>query len=230
MVSKEYWKKSIVEFTNLVKQEKEKKFVTVLNTSFEVFPNVFSPVYSSDTTWFAEKILPLVRKKRFLEIGSGVIACLAALHGAESVVATDINPDAVKNVIVNAALHSVPIAIRTGNVFDPISSDELFDVIFWNHPFFHLEEKINKDDLISLSVYDTQYQALRNFFHKGQIHLKKDGQLILGTSNIARINLIKKIGRGEGYSICLLEKTQVPIYKDKKVKMDLRLYSFKPLH
>ena len=28
--------------------------------------------------------------------------------------------------------------------------------------------------------------------------------------------------------MCLLEKTEVPIYKEKKIKMDLRMYSFTP--
>lgn len=231
MVSKKYWQRSIIEFINLVKQGKEKKLVNVLGTSFEVFPEVFSPIYSSDTAWFAEQIIPLIPKKKFLEIGSGsgVVACLAAIHGAINVVATDINPHAINNVLSNAKLHSLPIETRLGSVFDPISNDELFHVIFWNHPFYYLNEKIKDNDPLSLSVYDTEYQSLRKFFCNGKAHLEKDGQLILGTSNVARINLIKILAKEEGYKMCLLEKTEVPVHKEKKIKMDLRLYSFKPL-
>jgi release factor glutamine methyltransferase len=230
MVTKKYWKTPIIEFISLVKQEKEKKLVKILDISFEVFPNVFSPIYSSDTAWFAEKIIPLIQKKKFLEIGSGagVVVCLAAIHGAINVIATDINPHAINNVLSNAKLHSLPIEARIGSVFDPISNDELFDVIFWNHPFYYLDEKTNDNDVVSLSVYDTEYQSLRKFFLNGKRHLEKGGQLILGTSNVARINLIKKLAKEEGYSVRLLEKTEVPIYKEKKIKMDLRMYSFKP--
>ena len=231
MVSKKYWKAPIAEFISLVKQEKEKKIVKILGTSFFVLPEVFSPIYSSDTAWFAEKIIPLINKKKFLEIGSGagVIACLAALHGAINVIATDINPHAINNILSNAKLHSLQIEARIGSVFDPILKDEVFDVIFWNHPFYYLDEKLNENDLVSFSVYDTEYQYLKDFFLNGKKHLEKDGQLILGTSNVARINLIKKLAKEEGYSMCLLEKTEVPIYKEMKIKMDLRVYSFKTL-
>ena len=231
MVSKKYWKAPIAEFISLVKQEKEKKIVKILGTSFFVLPEVFSPIYSSDTAWFAEKIIPLINKKKFLEIGSGagVIACLAALHGAINVIATDINPHAINNILSNAKLHSLQIEARIGSVFDPILKDEVFDVIFWNHPFYYLDENLNENDLVSFSVYDTEYQYLKDFFLNGKKHLEKDGQLILGTSNVARINLIKKLAKEEGYSMCLLEKTEVPIYKEMKIKMDLRVYSFKTL-
>ena len=195
MVSKKYWKAPIAEFISLVKQEKEKKIVKILGTSFFVLPEVFSPIYSSDTAWFAEKIIPLINKKKFLEIGSGagVIACLAALHGAINVIATDINPHAINNILSNAKLHSLQIEARIGSVFDPILKDEVFDVIFWNHQFYYLDEKLNENDLVSFSVYDTEYQYLKDFFLNGKKHLEKDGQLILGTSNVARINLIKKL-------------------------------------
>ncbi len=231
MVAKEFWKKSIVKFTNLVKQEKEKKFVKILGFRFEVFPEVFSPIYSSDTAWFASKIIPLAKKKKFLEIGSGsgVIACLATIHGAVDVVATDINPHAVNNILSNAKMHSLPVEARMGSVFDPIGKGELFDAIFWNHPFYYLDQKIDGNDVISLSVYDSEYQHLRKFFEQGKTHLSIDGQLLLGTSNIARINLIKKFAKEEGYKMHLLDKTEVPIYKGEGNKMDLRIYSFKPL-
>lgn len=231
MVSKKYWKKSMAEFVDLVKQEKKKKLVKVLNTTFEVFPEVFSPIYSSDTAWFAEKMIALIQKKKFLEIGSGVgvIACLAALHGAASVVATDINPHAINNIMANAKLHSLEISTRVGSIFDPISNNELFDIVFWNHPFYYLEEEIDDSDMLSLSVYDTEYRFLKNFFKEGKKHLKKGGNLILGTSNVARINLIKKFAKDEGYNACLLDKTVLPVFKKKKIKMDLRLYSFKLL-
>jgi hypothetical protein len=69
---------------------------------------------------------------------------------------------------------------------------------------------------------------LKNFFLNGKQHLEKGGQLILGTSNIARIKLIKKFAKEAGFRIYLLEKTEAPVHKNNKTKMDLRLYSFKP--
>lgn len=226
MVAKKFWEKSILEFTLLLHQEKKKRMVKVCDVSFEVLPNVFSPIYASDTAWFAEKMIPLVKNQKFLEIGSGtgIIACLAALHGAASVVATDISPQAIKNILSNAKRHSLPIDARIGSVFDPISQRELFDVVFWNHPFYCSDEE---SDLISLSVCDPGYHFLRKFFVEGKRHLNPSGQLILGTSNVARINLIKKFAHEQGYKMQLLDKTEVPVYKGKKTKMDLRVYTIR---
>lgn len=83
--------------------------------------------------------------------------------------------------------------------------------------------------MITASVCDERYQFLKRFFCEGKRYLEKNGQLILGTSNIARINLIKKMAKDEGYQMNLLEKIEVPVYKDKKVNMDLRIYVFKAL-
>lgn len=229
MVSKKYWEKSIAEFVELVKQVKEKKAIEILGVSFQVLPGVFSPVYSSDTAWFAEKIVPLTKNKKFLEIGSGtgVIACLASINGASKVMATDINPEAIENILSNVRLHSLNISVKEGSVFDPITERDLFDIIFWNHPFYCTDKKFSEKDMLDVSVYDTEYQSLKKFFHQGKNYLMKNGQLILGTSNVARVNLIKRMAQEEGYEISLLEKVEVPIYKDKKVKMDLRIYAFK---
>lgn len=219
----------IIEFIDLVKEVKEERSTEVQGLSFRVLPGVFSPIYSSDTSWFAEKITPLTKHKSFLEIGcgTGVIACLASIQGASRVVATDINPKAVENTRLNANLYSLDISTREGSIFDPIRKNELFDIIFWNHPFYYEEDQILENDLITLSVCDTKYLSLKRFFQEGKNHLAKDGQLILGSSNIARVDLIKKMVQEEGYDLALLEKVQVPVYKGKKVQMDLRIYALK---
>jgi len=110
-------------------------------------------------------------------------------------------------------------------MFEPIAKDELFDIIFWNHPFYHTDKNINNDNAL-LAVFDTHYQFLNEFFRSGKQHLEKGGQLILGTGNVARINLIKQMAAD--YDMVLLEKAEVPIFKEKKTKMDVRLYCFKP--
>lgn len=228
MVSKKIYEKPINEFINLVKQESKIKWVKILNFSFQVFPNVFSPCYSSDTVWFAEKILPFVKNKKFLEIGSGtgVIACLASIHGASRVFATDINPSAIENIFSNAKLHSLDIQIKKGSVFEPIPVEEKFDVIFWNHPFYCDDNDRSEKDILAASVYDMEYKNLKKFFRKGKDHLNKNGLLILGSSNVARINLIKKMAKDYGYKMSLFEKTIVPVFQDQKPKMDLRIYVF----
>ncbi len=217
-----------MEFVNLVEKVTEKKIIDILGVSFQVLPGVFSPIYSSDTAWFAQQLIPLVKGKKFLEIGSGsgVISCLASIHGAFQVVAIDINPQAIENTRQNATLYSLDISVREGSVFDPITKGELFDIIFWNHPFSCADKCLHENDMLMASVFDAEYKGLRTFFEKGKYYLSKNGSLILGTSSIARLQLIKKIAKNEGYTVTLLGKVEVPVYKGKKVTMDLRVYGF----
>ena len=228
MASKKYWNRKVSQFGSLMKQVKVIESVEIQGVEFKVLPNVFSPVYSSDTRWFAEYVVPLVKKKKFLEIGAGagVIACLASKSGALKVVATDINPEAVKNTELNADLLSLKISVREGSIFDPIKRGELFDVIFWNHPFNYIDKKEFKDHVIDRSLFDLEYQSLKEFVKKGKNHLAKNGQLLLGSSDTARVRLIKKIAKDEGFEISLLAKKQVPLHKGRKIKMELRMYLF----
>lgn len=213
----------------LVKAIKERKVVKIQGISFEVFPGVFSPVYSSDTDWYAGRIVPLIKNKNFLEIGAGtgIIACLAAINGASNVVATDINPDAIENIKQNSQIHSLNLSVRMGSVFDPLQDGEKFDLIFWNHPFYFAPKESIKNDILYASFVDEEYQYLKRFFSEGRKFLNENGSLLLGTSNIARINLIKGFAKAQGFTIALLDKSTVPVYKGKKVKMDVRLYEFK---
>lgn len=228
MPSKVYWKRLSIDFFNNLKNIKKEIIVKIAGHSFIALPEVFSPACSSDTQWFAEKIAPLVRNLSFLEIGTGtgIIACLASLNGASKVVATDINPSAIRNTIINQIRLHLDFSVRTGSVFDPICENELFDIIFWNHPFNYSDEIMFDNDMLGLSLFDFKYEALKKFFQEGKKHLSKNGKLLLGTGNIAKIHLIKQIAKSEGYKISLIEKTNVSAYKTRKAKMDLRIYSF----
>ncbi len=226
MPSKKYWKKITLGFLDSLKKASGTR-IKLFGYSFVILPDVFSPSCSSDTEWFAKKLIPYVKNLSFLEIGTGtgIIAALAALNGSSPVVATDINPNAIENAKLNRQLLKLDFSIREGNVFDPINENEFFDAIFWNHPFNYSEERSLQEDPLGSSVFDYRYEALEEFLHKGKKHLKKNGKIFLGSSNIARIQLIKQIAKKEGYSFTLLKKSEVPAYKTRKVKMDVRLYA-----
>jgi len=72
--------------------------------------------------------------ERVLEIGAGMglAAVLAAKAGA-MVVATDVLPQAVEAIRVNAALNGVAIDARVGDCYGPVI-DERFDLIATNPP------------------------------------------------------------------------------------------------
>ena len=202
--------------------------IRVLGKEVPVLPGVFSPKYFSDVKWFAKEVPKIVRKRSFLEIGTGtgIIALFTALHGAGKIVATDINRAAVHNARKTFHLHKLKISVRHGDMFQSIQANEKFDVIFWNHPFHYSRKKL-KSSLLQ-GGFDYRYESLRAFFAGAKEHLTENGEVLLGTSKNARLDLIKKFGGLYGYRCILLKQESIPSERRKGVTMDVRIYSFRP--
>ena len=102
---------------------------------FLVDEKVYEP--AEDTFLLAEN-LKVEEKEVVLDMGTGcgVIAVLAAKK-AKKVVATDINPYAIKCAKKNAKMNSVEekIEFRLGDLFQPIRPDETFSLILFNTPY-----------------------------------------------------------------------------------------------
>lgn len=145
----------------------------------------------------------MVKNKIFLEIGTGcgAIGCLAKLSGARTVTVTDINPYAVQNALHNVEKHHLNIPVLLGDMYDTLALNSKFEVIFWNHPFNYTENVLDQDSHLSFSVFDLHYSALKKYFKDSRKFLDKQDILLLGTGNIARINLIKKIASDNGYTM-----------------------------
>ncbi len=201
--------------------------IVILEKCIPVLPDVFSPKYVSDVKWFAREVPKIVGTRSFLEIGTGtgVIALFVALHGAKNIVATDINPIAVKNARQTFRLHGFQIPVCGGNVFAPIRHGEKFDVIFWNHPFHFSEEK--PMTMLDCGGYDYQYKSLKAFFAGAKQHLNAGGEVLLGTSKNARLDLIKAFGREYGYVCKLVKQETIPSEHRSGIKIDVRIYSFR---
>ena len=202
--------------------------IQILGKNIPLLPGVFSPKYFSDVKWFAKEVPRIVGKRSFLEIGTGtgVIALFVALSGAKKLMATDINPVAVRNAERTFGLHRIEASVRLGNVFAPIRKSEKFDVIFWNHPFHFSDEK--PKSMLERGGYDHQYKSLRAFFAGAKNHLAPGGEVLLGTSKNARLDLIRRFAREYGYRTSLLKQEAIPSERRKGVGIDVRIYSFRP--
>ena len=105
-----------------------------------VMPRVFNPVLLRTGALRVRALerLPLKAGLSVLDLGtgSGVGAVFAARRGA-SVVAVDINPQAVRCVRINALLNHVDerIDARLGNLFGPVAGLQ-FDVVLFNPPYY----------------------------------------------------------------------------------------------
>lgn len=116
-----------------------------------VMPQVFNPVLLRSGALMARALgrLPLHDPASLsvldLGTGSGIGAVVAARRGA-SVVAVDINPEAVRCAQINALLNYVDgrIDVRLGDLFEPVP-DETFDLVLFNPPFYRGVPRDNLD-------------------------------------------------------------------------------------
>ena len=105
-----------------------------------VMPQVFNPRLLRSGKFFAsqldERTVPPGISVLDLGTGSGIGAIVAA-RWADTVVAVDINPVAVRCATINALLNHVEdrVTVRYGDLFQPVEG-ERFDLILFNPPFY----------------------------------------------------------------------------------------------
>jgi release factor glutamine methyltransferase len=151
--------------------------VYYLGEQLDVLPNVYEP--SDDTYLLVDAALNVVRPTdSVLEVGTGcgLIAKIVA-HEAHSVIATDINPQAV----VNATLNGVD-AIQ-GDLFANLN--RRFDVIIFNPPYLPTHTKMSSDWLTR--AWDggpSGREVIMRFLSQVDRHLTKKGRVLMTISSI----------------------------------------------
>ena len=122
----------------------------IRDLSLIVLPDVFNPVLFRGGELLARTLAgPLFSPERFpavldLGCGAGVAAIVAARRGA-TVVAVDINPEAVRCTTLNALLNQVEDRVQAlrSDLFAALGA-ERYDLVVFNPPFFRGRPK---DDL-----------------------------------------------------------------------------------
>ncbi|UZJ29488.1 50S ribosomal protein L11 methyltransferase [Streptomyces endophytica] len=114
---------------------------TLRGREWDLLDEVFAPNYAPSSGVSLEFLgcfeeVQLPRRGSLLEIGSGtgIVAVMAALMGCDRVVATDINPQAVRNTARNARRHGVDDRLRAvySDLFAALPPHERFDMVFWH--------------------------------------------------------------------------------------------------
>lgn len=106
-----------------------------------ILPGVFNGVQLRTGIFLAETLdmVPVPSSARVLDLGTGSgIGALCAARRGTRVVATDINPEAVRCAQINVLAHHLEqrIETRVGDLFAPVDN-EAFDLILFNPPFYH---------------------------------------------------------------------------------------------
>ena len=108
-----------------------------------VLPEVFNPALFASGALLAREISRrgelLPPGSRVLDLGTGSgIGAIAAAGRAQAVVASDINPQAVRCARINVLLNQVEqrVEVRCGDLFAPLRPGERFDVVLFNPPYY----------------------------------------------------------------------------------------------
>ena len=123
--------------------------------------------------------------------GSGIQAVFAA-ERASFVVATDINPAACECAKINAIINGVysKMDIRLGDLFEPISMGEKFDLIIFSPPYLPGEPR----DLLERSwMCGSEHEVIRRFFKDAAKYLSEDGRIRMVYSTIADTDVLLQI-------------------------------------
>jgi release factor glutamine methyltransferase len=155
---------------------------------YSVLPKVYKG--STDTELFC-RILKIKKGQDVWDIGTGtgLIALTAKQKGAGYVLATDLNPDAVKNAKENSKLLGLQIDTRQADVFGSINKK--VDVITFNPPF--TDQKVEQKH--EASFWDKDHKTLRNFFNNLQKHLKPNGKAFIAWSSFGDTKKLRKIAK-----------------------------------
>lgn len=145
-----------------------------------------------------------------LGTGSGVQAIFAA-ENAEKIVATDIDPKAVKNALYNVERYELQkrIDVRQGDLFAPIRSDEKFDVIIFSliYPFSDATEHL--------------WEVHRRFFREAHKYLKPNGRIYYQAGHLDNIPQVKEMVEANGFEIA-----EMHMYLDRHHAREPIVFSF----
>jgi release factor glutamine methyltransferase len=159
----------------------------LLGQRWTLLPGVFAPTYTPVTELFTTWI-PYPVGGTLLEMGSGtgVTAVGAALAGCRRVTALDISAAAVENTRRNVERYGVAdrVVVHQSDLFDALSADERFDVIYWNSNFVEApSDFVNASDLHH-AFFDPGYETHRRYLLEAPRHLSEGGRLLLGFSDL----------------------------------------------
>jgi release factor glutamine methyltransferase len=151
----------------------------------ELLPNVYEP--SDDTFLLVEAALDVVRSTdSVLEIGTGcgLIAKVVA-HLAHSVIATDINPQAVKNATLNG------VVTTQGDLF--CNLNRRFDLIIFNPPYLPTDTNVSHDWLTQAWDGGPEgRKVIMRFLTEVNRHLTSCGRMLMTISSITGYREVTK--------------------------------------
>jgi len=157
----------------------------------QVFEDVYEP--AEDTFLVANSLAQIVKEgDTFLDIGTGCgILAIIAARKAKKVIATDVNPHAVKCAKLNAKVNGVShkMKVRLGDLFQPTLKTERFDVIVFNAPYLPSSQREQRTWIgRAWAGGFIGRQFIDRFVKEAPHYLKRNGKILLVQSSLANID------------------------------------------
>jgi len=164
-------------------------------------PTVFHPRYFAASEFFAAFIARLDLAGRHVAdigTGTGILALAAARAGAASVVAVDINPNAVRSASDNARANGLGerVTALCSDLLSALPARPLFDVILSNPPYFPGEPL----DLADRAWHaGPHYRDIASLFDQARMRLKPGGALYVILSSDSDLDLLGSLMDRAGF-------------------------------
>lgn len=190
------------------------KKLSIRDHVFLVDEKVYEP--AEDTFLLVEK-LKVKEKEVVLDVGTGcgILAVLAAKK-AKKVVATDINPYAIKCAEKNAKMNCVEdrIEFRLGDLFQPIRPHETFSLILFNAPYLPSELYEERSWIgRAWAGGPGGREVIDRFIINAPEFLTADGKILLVQSSLSDIDKTMERFDAKGLKTRVVTKVEFPFEK-----------------
>lgn len=195
----------------LLLKRTDTRLVRVAGFELIISPTVYDPRYYRAPAYFAQFIGGLdLSGKTVADVGtgSGIQALAAARAGAETVVAIDVNPNAVATAAANARANGFADRVSTINsdLLSAIPSTRQFDVILSNPPFCDG----NAWDIADRAWRaGPQYRDITPLFSQARKRLTPDGVMYLILSSHTDLDSIGAVIERSGFDIQVIGEQRV---------------------
>lgn len=139
---------------------------------------IYSP--SDDSCLLEEQIKKYSKEKKFLDMGSGsgIQASAAKLAGASSILAVDINEEAIR-ILKNKCIPAIK-----SDLFSNISKESKFDIIAFNPPYLPEDKREDKESALATTGGKDGDEIIMRFLKQAKSHLNRNGFILLVLSSL----------------------------------------------
>jgi release factor glutamine methyltransferase len=190
------------------------KKIIIEDKLFFVAKHVYEP--AEDSILFVENLI-IRAGALVLDVGTGCgVIGITAAEKAAKVVATDINPYAVRCAKKNAQLNYLAnkMFFLHGDLFSPIQTKIKFDYILFNPPYLPVEIEEHSSWLgRAWSGGATGRQIIDRFIRESPQYLARDGQIFLMQSTLSKPETTIKVFREQGLTVNVIARRSLPFFE-----------------